>query len=146
MQIWKQMIMQEVAHELQTIEESADAQKECFRAEMEIVREQLEEIEVKSARLEMEISLIKAKERKLDQELGKDTLAIKENQAHSTAGQQKSLKNPVETIEEEEVQPSQSPRSKDATPTPQSGQTKNTQKRDYASIAASKPAQAPECP
>lgn len=58
----------------------------------------------------------------------------------------KSLENPAETIEEDEVQPSQSPRSNDATPTPQSGQTKNTQKQNYASVAASKPVQAPEYP
>ena len=60
--------MQEVAHELQTIKESADAQRECFQVEMEIVREQLQEMEVKSARLEKEIGLFKAKEQKLGQQ------------------------------------------------------------------------------
>ena len=44
--------MQEVGHHLQTIKESAEAQKECFRVEMEM----------KSARLEKELSRFKAKE------------------------------------------------------------------------------------
>ena len=146
MQIWKQMIMQEVAHELQTIKESADAQRECFLVEMEIVREQLQEMELKSARLEKEIGLFKAKEQKLGQHLSKDTPAMKENQEHPTGGQRKSLENPAETIEEEDVHPIQSPKSKDASSTPQLSPTKNTQKRNYASVAASKPAQAPEHP
>lgn len=96
--------------------------------EMEIVREQLQEMEVKSARLEKEIGLFKAKEQKLGQHLGKDTPAMKENQAHPTGGQRKSLENPAETIEEEEVHPIQSPKSKDATPTTQLSPAKNTQK------------------
>ena len=61
----------------------------------------------------------KAKEQKLGQHLGKDTLAMKENQAHPTGGQRKSLENPAETIEKEEVHPIQSPKSKDATSTSQ---------------------------
>ncbi len=46
MEIWKQVIMQEVGHHLQTIKESAEAQKECFRVEMEELRGQLHEMEM----------------------------------------------------------------------------------------------------
>lgn len=52
MEIWKQVIMQEVGHQLQTMKESAEAQKECFRMEIEELREQVQEMEMKSARLE----------------------------------------------------------------------------------------------
>jgi len=103
MQIWKRMIMQEVAHELQIIKKSAEAQKEFFRVEMEVVKEQLQEVEAKSIRLEKERGLFKAKEQKLGQHLGKNTPAMKENQTQLVGGQRKSLENPAETIEEEEV-------------------------------------------
>ena len=65
MQIWKRMIMQEVAHELQIIKESAEAEKENFRIEMELVKEQLQKMEAKSVRLEKEMGLVKGKEQKL---------------------------------------------------------------------------------
>lgn len=55
MQIWKQMIMQEVAEEFKT-------QKECFQLEIEVVKEQLQEIEEKAAKLEKQIALFKAKD------------------------------------------------------------------------------------
>lgn len=67
--------------------------------------------------------------------LGKDILAMKENQAHFIARQQKSLENLTETIEEEEVhEPSQHSRCKDAIFIPQLGQTHNTQKQNYALV------------
>lgn len=85
MQVWKQMIMQKVAHELQTIKqthkESMEAQRECFQVEMEGVREKLQQMELKSARLEKEIGLLKTKEQTLGQHLSNSTPAIKENQA-----------------------------------------------------------------
>ena len=93
---------------------------------------------MKSARLEKELSRFKAKEQKSGEQLGKDTSAMKENQAHSTAGQQKSRENPTETIEEEEVQPSQSPRIRGSTPN--IGTKRHTmEKQSYAAVAASKP-------
>lgn len=101
MQIWKQMIMEEVAHELQIIKESAEAQK----IEVEVVKEQLQEMEAKSIRLEKEIGLFKAKEQKLGQHRSKDMSAMKENQAQLTGGKRKSQENLAETIEEEEVYP-----------------------------------------
>ena len=49
MQILKELIMKEVAHKLQAMnkiyEESVEAQKECFRIEMENVKEKLEQME-----------------------------------------------------------------------------------------------------
>ena len=126
MQIWKRMIMEEVAHELQIIKESAEAQK----IEMEVVKEQLQEMEAKSTRLEKEIGLFKAKEQKLGQHWSKDMSAMKENQAQLTEGNRKSQENLAETVEQEEVYPAQRPKNKDATliPSPQMSQTKNTQK------------------
>ena len=97
-------------------------------------------MEAKPIRLKKEIGLFKAKKQKLGQYRSKDMSAMKENQAQLTRGKWKSQENLAETIEEEEVYPTQSPKNKDATPTPspQMSQTKNTQKRDYASVAASK--------
>ena len=89
MEIWKQVIMQEVGHQLQTMKELAGAQKECFWVEMEELREQLHEMEIKSLRLEKELSLFKAKEEKLGEQLGKGTLGMKKNQA-PPAGHEKS--------------------------------------------------------
>lgn len=80
MQVWKQMIMQEVAHELQIIKESAEAQKEHFRVEMDVVREQLQEMEAKLMRLEKELGVFKAKEQKLGQHMGKDMPVAKKSQ------------------------------------------------------------------
>lgn len=94
------MIMQEVALELQAIKESRKAQKTSFRVEMKVVREQLRQIEVKSAELEKEIGLFKAKEQTWGQHLGKDAPAIKKNQVQPK-GQRKSLEKLAEPIEEE---------------------------------------------
>ena len=142
MQIWKQMIMQEVAQELQT-------QKDCFRLEMEVVKEQLQEMEEKAARLEKEIDLFKAKEEKAGQHRDKDTPAIKKNRAQHTE-QRKSLEIPAELIGDEEVRPSQSQRNENATPVAQSSATVKTntriERRDYATVAASRPAKIPEKP
>jgi len=79
MQIWKRMIMQEVKHELQIVKESAEAQKEFFQVEIEVVREQLQEMEAKSMRLEKEISSFKAKEQELGQPPDMDIPAAKRN-------------------------------------------------------------------
>lgn len=78
-QIWKQMIMQEVVLELQAIKESGEAQKECFRVKIEVVREQLQQMEVKSAELEKELGLFEAKEQTWSQHLGKNVPEIKKN-------------------------------------------------------------------
>lgn len=62
--------MQEVAPELQM-------QKNCFQLEMEVVKDQLQEIEEKMARLKKEIDFFKVKEKKLGQHWDKNTPAIK---------------------------------------------------------------------
>ena len=73
--------------------------------EMEELRGQLQEMEMKSARLEKELSLFKAKEQKSGEHLSKDTSEMKENQAHSTAGQQKSLKNQRKLLRKKKCSP-----------------------------------------
>ena len=152
--------MEEVAHELQAIkrthEESVEAQREYFRVEMEGMKEKLEQMEgfrmemenvteklgqmeVKSARLEREIGLLKAKEQ--GQQLDKDASAVKKNQAQSK-GKGKGLENSTEPTEEE-VLSIHSPRSRGKSITPDSGLPENSAKqRSYATVAASKPAQA----
>ena len=60
-------------HELQIIKEPAEVQKERFKEEMEVVKEQLQKIEAKSMRLDKELSFFKAKEQKSGQHKGKDT-------------------------------------------------------------------------
>lgn len=65
---------------------------------------------MKSARLKKELSYFKAKEQKLGKQLNKNILVMKENQVHSKVGRQKSRENLIEIIEEEELQPSQSPK------------------------------------
>ena len=176
MQIWKQLIMEEVAHELQAIkrahEESVEAQRECFRIEMEEVKGKLEQMEsfrteveevtgrlgqmeVKSARLERELSFLKAKEQTLGQQLDKDAPAIKKNQTQPK-GQRKSLEKSTELVEEEEMPPTHSPRNtqvpREETTTPDQTQpvnspsVKSTEKRSYATVVAAKPAQTPTQP
>jgi len=81
MEIWKQVIMQEVGHQQQTVKKSAEAQKECFRIEIEELREQMQEMEIKSAKLEKELGFFKAKEQKLGESLGEGTLEKKKSQA-----------------------------------------------------------------
>lgn len=149
MQIQKQLIIKEVAYELQAIKkahkELVEVQRECFRLKMKEVIEKLEQMEssqieieevteklgqmeIKLARLKKEIGLFKVKELKLDQYLGKNMLAMKNNQHYPIRGQQKSLENPAKTIEEEDVYPIQSPKENNATFILQLSPTKNTQK------------------
>ena len=86
MQIWKQMIMQEVAQELQSVKESAEAQQ----VEIEILKRQLEEMDVKSETLERELGFLRAKEHKSGQHPGKHAPGMK-NQAQPT----RKRKNPI---------------------------------------------------
>ena len=94
-------------------------------------------------RLEKKIGSFKAKEQKSDQHKGKDTPMAKKNLEQP---KKNSPENSTEPIEEREVLPTQSPRSRESTPAQQPSPTKNGQKRNYASVAASEPAQAPENP
>ena len=138
MQVWKQMIMKEVALELQTVKELAEAQ----RVEMKLLKEQVQEMEIKSETLERELGVLKAKEQKLGQHPGKYAPAMK-NPAQPTT-QRGNPENSAEATEEE-VRPA-TPEIEDTTPAPHFSSAKNTQQRNYASVAASKPAQAPEHP
>ena len=58
MQIWKQMIIQKVAQEFQSVRKLVEAQK----VEIEMMKRQLQEVEMKSHTLEKELSLFKIKE------------------------------------------------------------------------------------
>lgn len=149
MQIWKQVIMQKVAHELQTIrkthKKSLEAQRECFRMEMEGVTEKLEQIEGKSARLEIEIGFLKVKEQILSQQLGRDAPAIKKNQAQPKE-QRKSLEEAAESIEKEEVLSSYSPKKRGSASVLNFNPIKDVNNRNYISVVASKPVQVPERP
>ena len=110
---------------------------------MEVIKKQLQEMEAKSMRLEKELGFFKAKEQKSGQHKGKDTLIAKKNLEQP---KKKTPESSTEPIEEREVLPTQGPKSKESTPARQPSQAKNNQKRNYASVAASKPAQAPENP
>lgn len=66
--------MQEVAQEFKT-------QKDCFQLEIEVVKEQLQEMEEKAARLEEEIALFRAKDKKLAEHQDKNAPVIKRNRA-----------------------------------------------------------------
>lgn len=112
--------------------------------EVEVLKEQLQEMEVKSARLEKEIGLLKAKEQESGQHLCKGTPAMGKNQAQPT-GQQKSSENSASIIGKE-IHPEHNPRTESATPPPHLSLAKNTPKQNYASVAASKSSQAPEHP
>jgi len=127
--------MQEVGHQLQAMKELAEAQKESFRVEMEELRGQLQEVETKSRRLEKELSLFKAKEEKVSEQLGKLTSGGRKNQAPPT-GQQKSQEN----SEPIEMRQTQIPRNENAAP---ASQLSSTPKRNYA-VATSQPAQVPQ--
>lgn len=134
--------MQEVGHQLQTMKELAEAQKECFRIEIEELREQVQEMEMKSAKLEKELGLFKAKEQKLGKRLGRGTLEMKKSQAQPIGQQDR--ENSAEPIEKD-VHNAQIPISEKAPPAPQLSST-NPPIRNYASVTTSEPAQTPEHP
>ena len=64
MKAWKQMIMQEVAQELQAVrqayEEAIETQRHDFRVELEGVNERLHQVEAQSTTFENEIKALKA--------------------------------------------------------------------------------------
>ena len=73
MQICKQIIIQEVVQELQSIKKLVKAQK----IEIKMLKRQLQEVEIKSNIMEKELSLFKVKEQKLGQQLGKPLSEMK---------------------------------------------------------------------
>lgn len=103
-------------------------------------------MELKSASLEKEIALLKAKEQKSCQHLGKGEPAMGKNQAQSIT-QRKSLEISAKLIGSEEERLSQGQRS-NITPSaqpsakkPSAKLTSRTKKPSYAAVAASTPAQ-----
>lgn len=70
MQEWKQVVMQEVARELQGIrqahEEAIEAQRHSFQMKLERVREKLQQVESRSTTLENEINSLKAQKQTPD--------------------------------------------------------------------------------
>ena len=113
-------------------------QMEGFQMEMEEVTEKLGQMEVKSARLEREIGFLKAKEQTLGQQLGKNAPAIKENQTQPK-GQRKGLEKSTEPKEEGALSAHCS-RIRGSTPALRLSPSKDTNNRNHASVAASKPA------
>lgn len=77
MQVWKQMIMEEVARELQAIrqaqEEAIEAQRHGFQMELERVREKLQQVESQSTTLKSEIESLKTQKQTSDQRPTQDT-------------------------------------------------------------------------
>lgn len=84
--------MHEVIHKLQIVKNVVEAHKELFCIEIKVGREQLYKIEVKSARLKSKIGILKAKKKKLSQDLSKNKVAIRKNQVQPIT-LQKCLKN-----------------------------------------------------
>ena len=126
MQVWKQMIMKEVALELQTVKELAEAQ----RVEVEGLKGQLQEMELKSASLEKEIGLLKVKEQESGQQLGKSNPAMRKNQTQPTE-QRKSPEYPAPPTRKG-IHPEHNLRSETTTPPPYLGSAINTPKQAQA--------------
>ena len=126
MQVWKQMIMKEVALELKTVKELAEVQ----RVEVESLKGQLQEMELKSANLEKEIGPLKAKKQESGQQLGKGKPAMGKNQTQSIK-QRKSPEH-LAPLVGKEVHPEHNPRSESVTPPPYLGSAINTSKQAQA--------------
>lgn len=81
MQEWKQVVMQEVARELQPIrqahEKAIEAQRHSFQMELERVKEKLQQVESRSTTLENEINSLKAQKQTPDQRSSQDVPATK---------------------------------------------------------------------
>ncbi len=107
-----------------------------------MLKRQLQEVEIKSDTLEKELGFFRAKEQKSGQQLDKPSLGTKNQVQLST--QRKPLKSPTEASEEDECPVASL--EENIAPRAYFNSAKNTQKRDYASVAISKPVQAPEDP
>ena len=141
MEEWKQKVMQEVAHELQGMrqaqEEAMEAQRRCFQLELEKVKEELELVESRSSALEKEIKSLRAQKMAQEQRPTQNSPAVK-----STATPRSN-----EPKEIEEISDSQGQANAITTPAPPNSSVKpRVEKRNYASVAVSKPVQKPEQP
>ena len=155
MEGWKQMVMTEVALELQGIkqayEEAMTIQRQTLQLELEKMKQKLEIVEG-------EVQLLKSRKSTLEKELAQSIHANTNRQNTPQPGmknqvqpptQRKSPKDLAGTIEE--VRPTSTlGNNENDTSTSQFGSTKNrpkhTKKRNYASVATSNPTQAPEHP
>ena len=158
MQEWKQIVMQEVGHELQAIrqahEEAMEAQRHGFNVEIEMVKERLRQEEMQSALFANEIKALKAQKQAPDQRPSQDTpTARKMPAAQPSPKPNDGTKSRNKRDEIDKIGDSQSPGSSQgqvdisATPDPPSSSTNSrVKRRDYASVAASKPVKIPEQP
>ena len=150
MEGWKAIVMQEVARELQGIrraqEEAIEAQRQSFQAELERLEKMWDE---KSKLLKDEMRLLKNSGQHPARKVGEKAHTINNNRLvdnHST-GPVGEIEKGRESAEGESVAPTQRQARNVDIPTPNPGtNSQTTKKQSYASVAASKPSQAPENP
>lgn len=163
MEIWKQVIMQEVGHELHAIrqihEEAIEAQRQAmeaqrhnFSVEIEMLKERLRQEEKQSASFANEIKTLKTQKQAPVQQPSQDKPTVKNvPTVHPKLSNRIKFRNTQDGINE--ISDPQCPGNskyrvdKNATPVPRSSSTKSHEKRrDYASVAASKPVKIPDQP
>lgn len=131
--------MLEVAHELQGMrqaqEEAMEAQRRSFQLELEKVKEELELVESRSSALKKDIESLRAQKRAQEQRPTQNSPAAK-NAATTRS-------NEPEEIEEIRDYHGQADAITTAAP-PNSSMKSRVERRNYASVAASKPVQKPE--
>ncbi|MCJ1348444.1 hypothetical protein MMC31_006676, partial [Peltigera leucophlebia] len=158
MQEWKQIVMQEVGHGLQAIrqahEEVMEAQRHGFNVEIEMAKERLRQEEMQSALFANEIKALKAQKQAPDQRPSQDTPTARNMPAAQASPKPNDgTKSRNKRDEIDEIGDSRSPGSSQgqvdisATPDPPSSSTNSrVKRRDYASVAVSKPVKIPEQP
>ena len=113
---------------------------EAQKVEIEILKKQLQEVEMKPDMLEKELDLLRAKKQKSGQHLGKHLMGTKNCARLSTW--RKTLRSPTEASEKDKS--AVASLEENIAPRANSSPAKNTQKQNYASIATSKLGKAPE--
>ena len=155
MEIWKQMIMQEVGHELQAIrqvhEEAMDAQRHSFNVEIEMVKERLQQEEKQSALFTNEIKILKTQKQAPVKQTSHQAKTSRQDAPQPTNNNKRvdkrgathlQVEKAGESAEEAEIALPQSQERNARKSTPNPGAEKYI--KSYASVAASKPSQAPE--
>ncbi len=158
MQEWKQIIIQEVEHELQAIrqahEEAMEAQRHDFNMKIEKVKERLRQEEMQSALFANEIKPLKTQKQAPGQRTSQDTpTAMKVLAIQSSLKPNDGIKFRNKQDNIDEIGDSQSPGNSQgqvdisATPDPSSSSMNpHVKRRDYASAVRSKPVKIPEQP
>ena len=161
MEIWKQVIMQEVGHEIQAIKQIHDdaieaqkqemeAQRHSFSTEIEMLKERLQQEEKQSASFANEIKILKTQAQV--QQPSQDTSTVKiMPTVHPKPINEIKFRNIEDGLHEISnshcLENSKSRVDQNAAPLPPSSSIKSQKKRrDYASVAASKPAKIPDQP